>query len=464
MDPENPFDGEDDDRTVMQPTSRQGEARIVKPNPGKHRAANPALEDAAQRPSAPLYVSGHGPVQALRLTGTGFNPLVDAAAGLLSLVPQLRATLHHADISGLFRHITGEIKSFQKQAQQNGAREKQIVAARYALCSVVDETVLSTPWGSDSAWSNQTLLSKFHNERWGGEKFFQIVKRISQEPARNLDLLELMYICLALGFEGKYRVSDRGRSRLEQVRDNLYQTLRRQKGEFERELSPRWRGLQQLGDALTSNVPAWVLGAVSGLLLAGAFLWFVFRLNSISDPVFLTVNQLAGDVPPIARKLTQPPPPPPAPPPRFFEPWLAEEIRQGLVYLRTDAQRSTVIIRGDGLFQSGSAGIRPKYLGTLERIGKALNQVTGSVFVTGHTDNVPIRRSFRYPSNWHLSKARADAVVQFLTPLVNQPQRLRPEGRGEAEPLHPSEPQNSPETRATNRRVELSVLNSELPQ
>src|SRR5690606_2760817 len=115
-----------------------------------------------------------------------------------------------------------------------------------------------------------SLLSQFHNETWGGEKFFLMLDRAIREPARNLALLEFLYVCLALGFEGKYRVLERGRAQLDQVRDNLYRTLRQVRGEYERELSPHWRGVEDRRSRLARFVPLWAVAAFTGLLLLGA--------------------------------------------------------------------------------------------------------------------------------------------------------------------------------------------------
>jgi type VI secretion system protein ImpK len=90
----------------------------------------------------------------------------------------------------------------------------------------------------------------------------------------------------------------------------------------------------------------------------------------------------------------------------------------------------------------------------LERIAQALNQVEGGVLVVGHTDNVPIR-SLRFPSNWHLSRARAQAVTKILSHHLELPERIQSEGRGSAEPLVPND---SPQNRARNRRVEITLL------
>lgn len=224
--------------------------------------------------------------------GVGASALVDAATSLLALAPQLRHSTRHPDVAGLRDHLIREIRSFENNARAQGVAPESVQAARYALCTFLDEAVLTTPWGSESAWSNQTLLSTFHNETWGGEKFFAILDRALQEPVRMLDVLELLYVCLALGFEGKYRVLERGRARLEEIQDQAFRAIRAQRGDFERDLSSHWRGVGGRRNPLVSYVPLWVVGAVAGALLLSMYLGFSGMLRSGSNPVYEQLQKI----------------------------------------------------------------------------------------------------------------------------------------------------------------------------
>jgi type VI secretion system protein ImpK len=104
------------------------------------------------------------------------------------------------------------------------------------------------------------------------------------------------------------------------------------------------------------------------------------------------------------------------------------------------------------LFESGRAEIAPSEKPLVESVARALQQLTGRVLVTGHTDNVPIR-TLRFPSNWQLSKSRAEAVRALLAQTV-APERLTAEGRADTQPLVPND---TPEHRARNRRVEITL-------
>jgi type VI secretion system protein ImpK len=149
--------------------------------------------------------------------------------------------------------------------------------------------------------------------------------------------------------------------------------------------------------------------------------------------------------------------PPPPPPPQAKAPRLAgllkPEIAAGLVEVQDLADRSVVTIKGDGFFEPGSAEIAGGVRTLLPRIAQALADLPGQVLITGHTDNQPIR-TLRFPSNWHLSQERADAVKGELARTVKR-ERLRSEGRADSEPLTDN---NTPAGRARNRRVEITLF------
>jgi type VI secretion system protein ImpK len=413
------------------------------PTPGGRRPAQ-ASPGATPREPAPA-------AEIPSLSG-GLNPLVAAANPLLNIVAQLRGTIQHPDPSGLREFLAQNIRAFESRAKSAGVAPERVVGARYVLCTLLDETAASTPWGGSGMWGKHSLLVLFHNETWGGEKFFQLLSKLAENPAGNRDLLELMYICLAMGLEGRYRVIDNGRSQLEAVRERLLQMLRNQRGEYEHDLSGHWRGVDNRRNPVLSALPVWVVGAVCGLILLGAFLTYSFRLNQHSDPVFAAIQGVrvqaqAQPVPAVPRPAAAVPAKPRLA--GFLEP----EIKAGLVAVRDEDNRSVITIRGDGLFEPGSATVSPQFEPLLRRIGEALNGVAGKVLITGHTDGQPIR-SARFPSNWHLSQERARSVQQLLTTQVAAA-RLTAEGRADSERIAPDD---TPANRSRNRRVEITLF------
>ncbi len=429
-----PFGG-DSDRTIMRP--RPG-------GRGPRRPAPSAGETQQHGIPAPTPVA--------QIVGAGMNPLVAAATPLFSLVGRLRNSTSHPDIGSLQSHVAQEIMTFEAEARGKGESAEAILSARYALCTFLDETVLSTPWGTESNWGNQTLLVRFHNETWGGEKFFQMLDRLMPDPPANLHLLEFLYVCLALGFEGKYRVQAQGRGQLDQVQHRLYEIIRTYRGDFERELSPHWHGVQDQRPKLARYVPFWVIGAVAAGLLLAAFIGFLFSLNNRSDPIVSDVATLATDGAPLIDRAPSDPPPAVTLTDLLERDDLASAaIADGLVQVVDEPGRSTVTLWG--MFASGQARVDTAQQPLLLRVGSALNELDGRVTVIGHTDNVPIR-TLSFPSNWELSEARAQSVLGVLGQVV-EAQRLSAEGRADTKPLVDND---TPVNRALNRRVEVTLF------
>jgi type VI secretion system protein ImpK len=386
---------------------------------------------------------------------SGSNPLVASANPLLDLIPQIRATQSHPSPALLREHLLDEVRQFELRAQQAGIPNETILGARYCLCTALDEAAALTPWGGNGVWSAHSLLVTFHNETWGGEKFFQLLSRLTQNPSQHLDLLELLYYCLLLGFEGRYRVIDNGRSQLETLRQRLLRILRTARGEVPRELSPHWRDAPAQLRMRRLPVPLWAYGALAAVLALAIFSLLGWRLGSQSDAVFTAVS----DLKPPTVQIAAPVVPRPAPAPRLAV-FLAPEIRDRLVTVRDEVDRSVVVLRGDGAFESGAADIRGPYLPVLSRVADALRETQGTILVRGYSDNIPMR-SARYPSNWHLSQARADTVKDILEQRLDQPGRVRAEGRGDADPMVPND---TPAGRALNRRVEITLMVPPVPR
>lgn len=205
-------------------------------------------------------------------------------AKLLSEVVRLKHSETAEDLANLKERLSGCIRAFEARTHCEGVENSQVTVARYLLCTVVDEAVVTTPWGNESQWSQMSLLSAFHNETFGGEKFFALLDRMSKNPVKHLPMLELMYLCLSLGFEGKYRVIDRGMSELEGIRDALFRQIRQLRGDVPRELSPRWEGLDQLRNSPVRIVPWWSVALFTLVCLVVMYSGFAWVLGNSARP------------------------------------------------------------------------------------------------------------------------------------------------------------------------------------
>jgi type VI secretion system protein ImpK len=412
---------------------------VIRPSPGGRRPASAPVGEPPPRsfPASEIETAGR-----VRSFG-GDNPMIAASLSLMSLAARLRVLPSHTAIEELRQRLAASIREFENAILRQGANQEQMSMASYALCSFMDEAILNTPWGAQSGWGHQSLLVNFHKEAWGGEKFFQIVDHLARQPAQNLHLLELCYLFVSLGFQGKYRIAANGLNDLERYRIELYQLIQRLRGDFERELSPRWQGLKDIRNAVIRHVPLWVVGAGLAALLILAYLGFAFAIDSASDPSYYRFFALAKDDLKLASSA-------PAPVAATSAPSKTERFKSLQAQDKVEVvDDRTLRIRNS--FASGSDQIKPEFIPILQKIAEAMASSGDYMVVTGHTDNIP-SRSARFPSNYELSKARAKNVADMLTANGGLDGRVRHEGRADGEPLAPND---SPEHRALNRRVDI---------
>jgi type VI secretion system protein ImpK len=380
------------------------------------------------------------------LTG-GINPLVQAATPLLLLAGRLRGQIRNPRVESLYSQSVLEIRSFEEHARKAAVPEEDVLAARYTLCSVVDEAVLNTPWGVESGWASRSLLLTFHRETFGGEKVFQIVDRVLNEPRRYLALLELLYICVSLGFEGRYRVADRGATRLADVRQELFRCIQTLRGTPEADLSPQWKGVENKRREMLRIVPLWVVATACAAVLLATFIILSARLSNRADPL----NALLAGVG--RQPLYSPAHPKLETPAVSLRTLLASQIARGLVSITDQPGGNELItIAVNDLFASGSEMVSSQYAPLIDEIGAAAQKVPGRYTVTGHTDDQPVR-SFRFPDNFALSRERAVQVANLLKKQIHDSGRVDFVGVGSSEPRYT--PPVLPENRARNRRVEI---------
>ena len=132
---------------------------------------------------------------------------------------------------------------------------------------------------------------------------------------------------------------------------------------------------------------------------------------------------------------------------------LSESVAQGLAEVEQEGTKIIVRLTEKGAFPGGGANLNPDALPMIRALRDTINSNKGQVIVTGHTDNRAPPLGGPYPSNWDLSAARAAAVADSLTTLMNIPtERLSVEGMADTEPLNDN---GSAADRARNRRVEV---------
>ncbi len=182
---DNPFSEPDDnDRTVIRPVPG-GRRGAPSPQP----APSPVFRDAP----SPARGAASIPIDGAETISFGLNPLIEAAAPLLQLLGRLRNTYSQPDPGDLRERAIQQIRAFEQASRDGGVPMDQLRPAHYALCASLDDVVLNTPWGSSGPWAARSLVSTFHQEVRSGERFFDLLTQLRQNPGTFLPVLELMF-------------------------------------------------------------------------------------------------------------------------------------------------------------------------------------------------------------------------------------------------------------------------------
>ncbi|MDA0148881.1 type IVB secretion system protein IcmH/DotU [Vibrio sp. LaRot3] len=227
-----------------------------------------------------------------QINGDHPNSLIDAAIPLLGLASRVRTLSDCYNVDDVYQQVVEEIQAIDAELEGK-YEEAQLNAYRYVLCATLDEAILSTPWGGHSCWSQQSLLAKFFNETWSGEKVYQILERLSSEPEKYRTLLEFIHLCLALGFEGKYRVIENGQAERDKVIAHLHKLLGFD--ELQHSLSPLVANPKHSANVpikLKRRLSTWQVLFLIGGIVSAAYVTYSQLLASNTDHVLQQLQQL----------------------------------------------------------------------------------------------------------------------------------------------------------------------------
>lgn len=387
-----------------------------------------------------------GPDSKLRLAAieAADNPLLEAAQPLLVALANMPAQLDSYDngIESLRELLIREVHIYQTLCDRSNLRREHVLAVRYCLCTALDEAANKTSWGGGGAWARKSLLIVFHNESYGGEKIFLLIGRLSPNPIEYGNVLDVIYRILSLGFEGRYSVRPDGRKQLDLIRQQLLSIISSGRDQVARNLSPHWYADASGKFRRLRSLPVWINAVFFCCLLLAIFVWFKFQIVDTDTRLQQRIVAIGKAVPPPATTGVL-----------RLKALLKDEIERGVVSVNENAQQSQVTFLGDFMFVPGKKTVNPKIMPVLYKVASEINKVSGTVTVTGHTDNQPIHTA-EFPSNQVLSEKRAAEVATLLTNKGVAESRLKIVGLGDSAPV---EDNHTAEGRAKNRRVDILV-------
>lgn len=430
---------------------------LIIPNPGGRRkatntAVNPSIpsnsEPVAPQVSQPRINQNQFDLSVA--VSTGENIILSYASNILMLASNIRSLEPSNSIEQLRLDIEKLVVKFDQQMQDSGLNKEVVLTARYLICCLVDELVLSTPWGSDSVWSHQTLLGKFHNETSGGEKFFLIVNKLLENPQRNLDLIELCYVCISTGFCGKYRVLNQGEGELLQISQKLYQPIEKYRP-IDRDLSPNWQGIGKAEKSFGRTLPAFFIYILFGFVLIALYIGLLTSLKTKVEPIYQKIESVGWNDFVLQINESQPK--------SIDVDAIADSLKLTLKksvdnkVVAIDVRDNMLIIRliSTSLFKSGSSQVNEDALPDVNLLVNSIKDYADRVLVIGHTDSTG-----KADSNWVISRKRAEAVAKWLDKSNNKLTNIITRGVADTEPF--VKDTDNDYNQSLNRRVELILV------
>ncbi|MPY24020.1 DotU family type IV/VI secretion system protein [Shewanella psychropiezotolerans] len=227
-----------------------------------------------------------------QLRGDNINQLIDAASPLIGMVLRVRKLADLQDVQQLYDNSVDDISAIEAELTESGYDRAIILAYRYVLCCFIDEAVMNTAWGADSVWAQHSLLTRFHNETWGGEKVFSILQRLETEPGTYQELLEFIYLCFSLGFEGRYKVMENGREEFDKIVNRLFETLRNLREEEPQLLTSATEHVVNTRFQIGRQMPIWTVFAGFFAMLTVIFIFYSVSLANKSAGVLDKLYQI----------------------------------------------------------------------------------------------------------------------------------------------------------------------------
>lgn len=245
--------------------------------------------------STPLILPGrsvsHNP-------NAGLNPIVDAAGYLFSVLGKLKQLKSYRQLSKLQTELIQEVNTLHETISNQGYSAEYITVCKYILCATIDEVISGTSWGGQAQWDPYCLLAALNQDMQHQDKFFAIMERAIKEPTLYIDLMELMYLCLSMGYKGQYRATEHSQYQLEQITNNLYKHIRAYRGSFSKTLSPTPSKIQKspatsLPQQKTSLTFIFI---VTACIIMTIFVSLGYLMDVISNEAYKNIAQSGSSV------------------------------------------------------------------------------------------------------------------------------------------------------------------------
>jgi type VI secretion system protein ImpK len=190
------------------------------------------------------------------------------------IVIKMRDAENLGETSALRKLIMYYLKQFEKNCSIIAVPAETIYAVKYALIAILDETVLSIPSEARNFWITNPMQLEIYGDNIAGQEFYNKLDNMAKNPDTNRDALEVFYLCLSLGYQGKYILGNA--EEREEIITKLARTLVKAGNLQIDKLSPNALRMTVLkkaqGVKKNTMIPLWLTGSVMATLIVIAWI------------------------------------------------------------------------------------------------------------------------------------------------------------------------------------------------
>ena len=209
--------------------------------------------------------------------------LADLCGDLLAFALQLKRSSDPGDADAMRQKIDEQFRALESKARQADVPAEDVNLAKYAIAAFIDEMILTSSWSLKDSWADKPLQLAYFNDFAAGEEFYNRIDAL--RGAKKNAVLEVYYLCLALGFRGKY-VDLQGMEKKKVLMDTMLREIRGggPAAPGTGGLSSSWQPPDAL-PGIVKNFPAWFVAAACGLVVILLFILLSTLLGSSAENV-----------------------------------------------------------------------------------------------------------------------------------------------------------------------------------
>lgn len=361
------------------------------------------------------------------------NPLRDIFTDLIAYVIFFKASCEEQPrpLNEVREKVIALLNAQDERVKTSGVTVETFREARFAVLSWVDEMILNSNWSQRNQW--QHLMLSYYGTLNAGEEFFVHLEKL---PSALNDVREIYYLCLSLGYQGRYAVGDDPRE-LKDMKAALYKQLCVTNGDIRQNYN------RLFPEAYQKAIPSAAAPARTKLV------WYI---AVFSIPVILFAGYfwlLHREANRILAELVAPQPPPP---PAEWGSRLVDELRARGFYA-VDEPKAVRITLQSLLFATGSKELKPEAVEKIDGIVAIVKRYAPQqeIVIEGHASR---ERDTDEAQNQKLSEARAHTVADAFVRAGYSNEKISAVGYGSRRPVALNDTE---EGRAKNRRVEIVV-------